>query len=52
MDRGIPTDALLHEIRSLRKETYYPVGTSRAKVQQYERKWLELPCEKCAIRCK
>ena len=43
MDRGIPTEALLQEIRSSRKETYYLVGTSRAKVKQYEKKWLELP---------
>jgi transposase len=46
MDRGIPTEALLQEIRSSRKETYYLVGTSRAKVQQYEKKWLELPWRK------
>jgi transposase len=46
MDRGIPTEALLQEMRSSRKETYYLVGTSRAKVQQYEKKWLELPWRK------
>jgi transposase len=46
MDRGIPTEALLQEIRSSRKETYYLVGTSRAKVQQYQKKWLELPWQK------
>jgi transposase len=46
MDRGIPTEALLQEIRSSRKETYYLVGTSRAKVKQYEKKWLELPWRK------
>jgi hypothetical protein len=46
MDRGIPTEALLQEMRSSRKETYYLVGTSRAKVRQYEKKWLELPWRK------
>ena len=46
MDRGIPTEALLQEMRSSRKETYYLVGTSRAKVKQYEKKWLELPWRK------
>src|ERR1700690_1015925 len=46
MDRGIPTEALLQEMRWSRKETYYLVGTSRAKVKQYEKKWLELPWRK------
>jgi transposase len=46
MDRGIPTEALLQEMRSSRKDTYYLVGTSRAKVKQYEKKWLELPWRK------
>src|SRR5207245_11471721 len=31
MDRGIPTEALLREIRTSRQETFYLVGTSRAK---------------------
>ena len=43
MDRGIPTEATLAEMRSARKETFYLVGTSRSKVKQYEKKWLELP---------
>jgi len=46
MDRGIPTEAILTEIRSSRPETFYLVGTSRAKVKQYEKKWLELPWHK------
>ena len=36
MDRGIPTEALLQEMRTSRQETFYLVGTSRAKVKQYE----------------
>jgi transposase len=46
MDRGIPTEATLAEMRSARKETFYLVGTSRSKVKQYEKKWLELPWQK------
>jgi transposase len=46
MDRGIPTEALLEEMRTSRQETFYLVGTSRAKVKQYEKKWLDLPWHK------
>jgi transposase len=46
MDRGIPTEAILTEMRTSRQETFYLVGTSRAKVKQYEKKWLELPWHK------
>jgi hypothetical protein len=46
MDRGIPTEAILAEMRASRQETFYLVGTSRAKVKQYEKKWLELPWRK------
>jgi hypothetical protein len=46
MDRGIPTEALLEEIRTSRQETFYLVGTSGAKVKQYEKQWLELPWHK------
>src|SRR5438874_747737 len=35
MDRGIPTEAILAEMRTARPETFYLVGTSRAKVKQY-----------------
>ena len=46
MDRGIPTEALLHQMRTSGQETFYLVGTSRAKVKQYEHKWLD-----CGRRC-
>ena len=46
MDRGIPTEALLEEMRTCRQEAFYLVGTSRAKVKQYEKKWLDLPWQK------
>jgi transposase len=46
MDRGIPTEALLRDIRTSRQETFYLVGTSRAKIREYEKQWLELPWQK------
>jgi transposase len=46
MDRGIPTEALLKEIRTSRQETFYLVGTSRAKIREYAKQWLELPWRK------
>src|ERR1700682_2505519 len=46
MDRGIPTEALLREMRTTRQETFYLVGTSRAKIREYEKRWLELPWKK------
>ena len=46
MDRGIPTEATLAEMREPGKETFYLVGTSRSKVKEYEKKWLELPWQK------
>lgn len=46
MDRGIPTEALLEEIRTARPDTFYLVGTRRARVKKYEKQWLELPWRK------
>ncbi|MEK9133296.1 MAG: IS1634 family transposase [Pseudomonadota bacterium] len=46
MDRGIPTEALLGEMRAGDREVYYLVGTHRSKIQKYEKKWLELPWQK------
>jgi transposase len=46
MDRGIPTEALLEEMRSSEREIYYLVGTPRSKVRAYEQKWLDLPWQK------
>jgi transposase len=46
MDRGIPTEALLKEMRESRQETFYLVGTSRSKIKQYEQKWVDLPWRK------
>jgi transposase len=43
MDRGIPTEAVLEEMRKPERQSYYLVGTPGSKIQQYEKKWLELP---------
>jgi transposase len=45
MDRGIPTEEVLAEMRQA-MDTFYLVGTPRSKIQQYERQWLDLPWQK------
>ena len=46
MDRGIPSEAVLAEMRTSNREIFYLVGTPRSKVRQYEKKWLDLPWQK------
>jgi hypothetical protein len=46
MDRGIPTEEVLQQMRAPEREVFYLVGTPRGKIQQYEKKWLELPWQK------
>jgi len=46
MDRGIPTEEVLTEMRAPERGMFYLVGTPRGKIQQYEKKWLELPWQK------
>lgn len=46
MDRGIPTEAVLEEMRTKREQAYYLVGTARAKVNQYKKQWIDLPWQK------
>jgi len=46
MDRGIPTEELLAEMRASDSEVCYLVGTPRGKIQKYEAKWLELAWNK------
>ena len=46
MDRGIPTEEMLQEMRSSDREIFYLVGTPRSKVRRYEKKWLDLPWQK------
>jgi len=45
MDRGIPTEEVLGEMRAA-GDVFYLVGTPRGKIQRYEKKWLALPWQK------
>jgi hypothetical protein len=46
MDRGIPTEEILQEMRDPAREIFYLVGTPKGKIQRYEKKWLDLPWQK------
>ena len=46
MDRGIPTEAILQEMREPERQTYYLVGTPKGRINQHEKKWLDLPWQK------
>jgi transposase len=46
MDRGIPSEAILAEMREPERQTFYLVGTPKGKINQHERKWLHLPWHK------
>ena len=46
MDRGIPSEAILQEMRDPAREIFYRVGTPKGKIQQHEKKWLDLPWQK------
>jgi hypothetical protein len=46
MDRGIPTEDVLTEMRDPEREVFYLAGTPRGKIQQFEKQWLELPWQK------
>src|SRR6202050_3923706 len=46
MDRGIPSEAILQEMREPERQTFYLVGTPKARINQHEKKWLELPWQK------
>jgi hypothetical protein len=43
MDRGIPSEVILREVREPAREIFYLVGTPKGKIRQYEKKWLDLP---------
>ena len=45
MDRGIPTEEVLAEMRAA-GDLFYLVGTPRGKIQQYEKKWLGMSWQK------
>jgi transposase len=46
MDRGIPTEAILKEMRAPERQTFYLVGTPKGRINQHEKKWLDLPWRK------
>jgi transposase len=46
MDRGIPTEAILQEMREPERQTFYLVGTPKGRINQHEKKWLDLPWQK------
>jgi transposase len=46
MDRGVPSEAILKEMREPERETFYLVGTPKGKINQHEKKWLDLPWQK------
>jgi transposase len=46
MDRGLPSEEILREMREPAREIFYLVGTPKGKIRQYEKMWLDLPWQK------
>src|SRR5246500_864286 len=46
MDRGIPSEAILKVMREPERQTFYLVGTPKGRINQHEKKWLDLPWQK------
>jgi len=46
MDRGVPTEEILQEMRQPERQTFYLVGTPKGRINQHEKKWLDLPWKK------
>jgi len=46
MDRGIPTEQVLAELRAATPPVYYLVGTPRARVRQTREQWEPVPWQK------
>ncbi len=46
MDRGVPSEAILKDMRSPERQTFYLVGTPKSRINQHEKKWLDLPWQK------
>jgi hypothetical protein len=46
MDRGIPSEAILKEMRASERQTSYLVGTPKGRIGQHEKKWLDPPWQK------
>lgn len=45
MDRGIPSEAMLKEMRE-QEGTLYLVGTPKGRINRHEKQWLDLPWQK------
>jgi hypothetical protein len=45
MDRGIPGEAILKEMREPER-AFYLLGTPKGRINQHEKKWLDLPWPK------
>ena len=46
MDRGVPSEAILKEMREPERRTFYLVGTPKGKINQHEKMWLDLPWQR------
>ena len=46
MDRGVPSEAILKDMREPERQTFYLVGTPKSRINQHEKKWLDLPWQK------
>ena len=46
MDRGIPSEAILEEMRDPERQTFYLVGTPTGRINGDEKKWLDLPWQR------
>jgi transposase len=46
MDRGVPSEAILKDMRQPERQTFYLVGTPKGRINQHEKKWLDLPWQK------
>ena len=46
MDRGIPSEAILAEMREPERQTFYWVGRPKGRIHQHEKKGLDLPWQK------
>jgi len=46
MDRGVPSEAILKDMRAPERQTFYLVGTPKSRIKQHEKKWLALPWQK------
>ena len=43
MDRGIPTEETLEQMRTAQPPVHYLVGTPKGRLSKFERKFLNLP---------